>query len=803
MKHWSLYFLLYLTTFIVSAAESTTKAPVVTSYSENVIRANIGDHLYLEVAAAGENLKYSWIYFDRELCRESQCAFDTSDMGSGENFIDFFVSNEYGEVHIKYRINFIRNIDKDFKKIFPKKLTSKKNLHHFDFDQYYVTSNEGLGYILNEKQVQKLHPRKQKLDWSVELRTNFNGHIEFGKDKELKCHLLSQSVINLVEHKKQKFFILKKGILSVDLIENPSLDMLFLIDNIQISSMEPSHFHLELVETTESKILYVTVLKGRLQAVVESSEEDASSKIYKKGIFPQGSHAEIVLNQATKPITFMSPFYDGVQEIVYTSHPEYTFDYLLLEEEEKGDPKSKNYKKKQQLKIKNALETAKNQYNRKDYFAVIDALRQVHEFYKKDLEISYLLGRASKELYLFDQAKEYLKYSRDLDDGRFRPAELIAHMNMSEEEWDQGAKFLSDIPAKSSRDPKVNFYYLGVAHYKLDHFRTSRRNFYKSLRQKSKNKQVDLSSKEFIKKIEESLNFMSAISIDMLRNSNPFSVSEDNHNGRDIYWKNLVRTNIFVQKDLFLKPYGSGALQWDTSIEGYEDKDFPLLSSTMLKLPILIKQDLNRDPDDNIRIHLGVEPKGGFYFFNSSRSYDVIGNIWKVGFEIDSYKFDLSYENTMYIDPDPNQLKAIDPLTHFENSNLDLGGRYRKWDIKFPYQIHSDLLAYLTFQYLDFKRRYIEARLKTYSDINLFLDLHYDVNNYIKLMSYLHFTSRDYYYTEPRRTDNIKLISFLGDWEFSPFYFIHLGLDLRLSDSSVQSESFSSYQFFLGYKYIF
>ena len=171
-------------------------------------------------------------------------------------------------------------------------------------------------------------------------------------------------------------------------------------------------------------------------------------------------------------------------------------------------------------------------------------------------------------------------------------------------------------------------------------------------------------------------------------------------------------------------------------------------------------------------------------------AYDKVGMNWSIGSFSLGLQLEASYSDHMHIDPDPNTLKPLDPINWEDNDKLDIGFRTKGFHL-LGKKVIGNLNVNFRLTMSEFLYRYIETLSKSFSSIQMLVDLRYIFSLRWEAAASFNYENRDFTKSETKRADTILGYGIKLFWAWLPPAKLVLGID---SDSRSSNLSQFSYQ---------
>ena len=781
--------------------------PKLIEFSNNRFTSTEGSIINLVIKAQGPDLSYRW---ERrgglQLCSEANCRLNTSGWGAGEHTIFAIVYNNAGEAFVPYQIKLLpRSFDLAPIEINPELEKSTKKVRYFAYEQQSIRALKGEAYIFGLSEVSVVNSRRQLLHWNKRLVLPLSSLVLFGKEKAQEFLVNGGSRVGLFNRGKNKILVLEKGALRSRQFQDTSSHTIIKVgDKIQLQAAIPSDYLIRVSnqKNENNKLLDLVVLKGSVEISYFQDEQNQGQgeKLVFKQLVDEGSILTGLSNARDSfRVSLIVP--EDFEEIFYNTTPYYSVNFedpLTKNTEEFGSIDTQSPKN-----IKDAIERAKSFLKEHDFFGVLEQLLPFNEQIYENYWLAYLLGRASKELFLFEQAQLALEIALEIDEDRDEAKYALAHLNLLQENWQLAEDFYNQTNAEDSENPKLWNYYRGFVNYKLESSSSSSWFFTRSLWEKP-NQEIDASINSFLETINQAKNFDGLLELFYLRDSNPLKVESGTKNSAGIGagWYDGFSGFLSFGYKIFHDGFNSSSFNLANTFLGHADLNPSSNLDLTLSIPTVFSVIESTRERREPLLYLGLEPLIGGQMTASSRAYDKVGMKWKIGSFGLGLDLNVSFFDIMYLDPEPEILKPIDPISFEDNDNLDIGFRQRGFILNGSKAI-GNISANFSLSLINYLYRYEGSFNKSFSSYSISVDGTYSLSLRWKLAASFGYETRDFLSEEANRSDKLMDFGTSLIWAWLPTLDLILAIVSESKDSNVDQLSFQRWLYKTGLTYRF
>lgn len=784
-----------------------SKLPVVVEFSNNRFSSAEGSILSLSIKVQGAGISYRWVKKGgKQICSKDTCKLNTSGWGAGKHLLFAIASNDWGEAIIKYHITLHpRSFDLTPEEIEPKLLRSLDEVRYFAYEQQSIKTLKGQAFVFGSSEIEVIDSRKQLLTWNSRLVVPLSSLVLFGKEGTQEFLSIGGSHLGFVKQGNTNILLLEKGVLRSRNLEDFSEPNIIKVGkNLQIQASIPSDFLLKLEKNKGGvQQVDISVFKGSVEVVYMQNTQDPEPQeiMFLKQNLPQGTVMQGMLNE---PNSFKSSVVADldIEELFFLTTPYYQ---LNFDDPLEVDPKIfGRVSKRKRQSLKQAIQQSQESIENSDYLHALELLLPFNDELYDRYMLAYLLGKASKGLFLYEQAKMALEIAIELDQDRYEANYELATLHFLLEEWKQAEKLFAVTEVEKSKNRKVWNYYRAFTNYKLDSQSKASWYFNLSLWEEP-NQEIDSSINEFLSQIESQSNFFGQIDLFILRDSNPFKLSQGRSNSQEgvgIGWQEAVTFDSSLAYKIFQDGFSNGKIMWKSTVRGHSDLILTRYLDQSLSIPIVFPAINDKSKKDKPLLYFGLEPLVGMQMISNLRLYDKIGMKWLVGSYSLGLHMDLSYFDIMHLDPEPNRLKPLDPVDWQENELLDLGLRKRGVLLSGEKSI-GKLEGILSLSMSEYRYRFQGSGAKSFVSKVIAAKSSYNFSLRWIISAYLNIEMRDFLSQEIKRSD--KIIGYGTNilWAWIPVMNLILGIDSRARESNLEQNNYQNWQYKSGISYKF
>ncbi|MFK7824932.1 MAG: hypothetical protein AB8G05_12290 [Oligoflexales bacterium] len=780
------------------------KLPKVIEFSTNHLTIPEGSIISLELKAQGPDLSYRWERRGGTLiCTQKNCKLNTSGWGAGEHKVFAVVYNSFGEALVPYKIKLLpRSFDLDPIELNPELESSTGKVRYFSYAQQSIRALKGEGYIFGLSEVNVIGSRKQLLHWNKRLVLPLSSLVLFGKEGSQEFLATGGSQISFYGSRRMKLLKLEKGVLRCRQLDEKIVHTTIKVgDDIQLQATIPADYLLTLNKQngSDNNRLDLVVVKGSVEISYyqDVQSEEGTKKLVYKQLVTEGSSLTGILNErksfrlsAVTPAEFEDSFLDT------TPYYEVNFEEPL----EKSPDSFGRVNNEVPENLDDAISNATSFLKNRDHFNVLEQLLPFNKQIYENYSLAYLLGKASKELFLHEQGRLALEISLKIDADRDEAKYELAHLNLLQENWGEAEDLFNETAVKNSENAKLWNYYRGFVNYMNESLSSSSWYFTRSLWERP-DQEIDESTNSFLVAIDQTNKFFGTFEIFYLRDSNPLKLAQGskNNSGIGVAWYDGYSGFLSIGYKIFQDNYNSSKLLLQANLSGHPDLGLSNYLDQTVSIPTVFSV-INSKQENEPLLYLGLEPLSGVQMISNLRAHDKVGMKWKLGSFGLGLDLAFSYVDIMYLDPEPSILKPIDTINFGDNENLDIGYRSRGFMLSGKKEI-GKLLVKLSLSLYDNHYRYQESSNKSFSSYSILIDGEYHISLRWSLMAHIEYEGRSYLNKETQRSDTLTRYGTSLIWSWLPTVDILVGIDSESKNSNLSQHSFQRWLYKAGLSY--
>jgi len=773
---------------VPEAVTKTDGLPEIISHSQNNFAVYQGDKVKLSVEVKGQVFA-KWVRSDEVICRSLYCEFDTASWSLGSHRIVVVLYNKLGSRTVVFHVRTLAAPSGYVVgSVTPPKKDASVEGEAVKSDDLTVEMLEGRGFSYDAKKVQVVGNVSRALVGNEKLKTQSGSWMRFGKTGSDEHFLGPNSNAQLTSAENgRRVIVLRSGRLRSRAIDATS-DTKFSIvleDGVQVDTDPLGDVIVERILQKDGEALIgIHVLRGNARILTKlegsvtlhqgMSLSVSQSLIEKKHAdhtrfrFDPLPHKVIsFVVRSTTPQLFRE-FYDDYQKEHYAT--------ILKEKPTKLESE----------KVKAAL-------LENDPIQALELSLPFLSKNGKDGELRFLVGQAYYQLSMHRLAFTYFKQALVM---KYRNPTVYYHIAMIyvlQGKWNQARTQFEKAEREDYIDQQNLHYYAGVATYRLNRHAEAKRHFNYAVWQ-GRDEEIVLSSKEYLKELNNRGWFSAMAHIDLFYDSNIFRAA-------DLANVGLTRTfdkkaSLGLASGAGARVYGYRALSGEVSLGlgieriDYLQSSFKDLGFISQTIDVNMVVNIENTVSEDALISFGLRPFLNLSGYGGERSLDTLGYEIQLG----SPRYNratLYFASLNSIDPLPGREDVLDPTlpevviaNDRTNANVTVGLR---GDIGSVEKVNFG--ADVRMQTVTYKHDY--SLVDSYKLMSLKLPIDYYHSQRSFFLNYLSYTTRTFFESTDSRKDTILGLGVSWKYYWTPALHQSTGMTFDSQKSTREDYSFS------------
>jgi len=669
----------------ISGEEAAKAAlPQLTYHTEQTISVYKGDLLVLEIEAQGEGIKYRWLRENKTLCREAVCEVDTAMLGSGKHSIVAVVYNRFGSSSVRFLLKVLQRPNNEPQVTVKPPSVKAENIEFIKFDDLYVKGLIGIGYSYLASKVSVVGPLSVRLDWQEKLKSHSKGILKFGRPKTEEHYLMPNSVVALVKSNSgRRAMRLIQGTLRSRQIKEEKASFSTLVsDWLQIDPDLKADYIITRDDPNDESTVVLTVLRGNVrvfQYKTLGNQPEGDMLVFpalSRVEFKKSNPVGIATRPRSKEVTKVFPF----------TSSQYIQKGILKKpiKTKGGSFLSSNLKIKMKASIEEASKAARAALDENDPIVALENLLPVAKLGKKNTDYLQLMGITYYRLGLFDLASVYFAMVVKAKESWADPYYMQALIALENEKWADAEKLFGDADDRNYSNWQAMHYYMGVAQINQGENLSARNSFKYSL-WGATSVELEVSTRNFLRKIADDRNYGAIGSLGIGMDNNIYNWSDDlefpteslggkSGNFYDAYGK--------LYYNGFSSDLGYFQIGYDIRKRGYTDSKL-VAAETMVQH--IYADWLLRIGDEGApkaTVEFGMMPYIKIIHIGEERAADIFAIKASVGSPKVVANPTLMVDYQSFSDPLPTRDDILDPVKFEPVTAADRSGTYTKYGLQ-------------------------------------------------------------------------------------------------------------------------
>lgn len=481
-----------------SELPASSKVPRIIEHSNpESLEVVVGDSVALQAKASGAT-SLQWFTQDRMICKGESCSFSTEGWSLGVHNIVFVASNKSGSQSVTFPLRVkSKQVGRAVQTLTPA-LAGASAVESLGGEDFYLRARRGLSFVYQaDKRVQILGSMPRKMEWNERFRSS-GGVLQFGQDGVEEHSLLSGSYARLGKRGERRVIDLEDGVVRLRQIkEAPPAWSMVAGDWLQVDGDRKADIIVRLGKHAKDKnmpIARIATLRGQARVWYKTpttsktpepaltAHEDKKAQApqeMKMIVIPAGTSIILDFASGEEPVLRLPPEV-LFEKVMAATTPSYLDPLPWAGKSPKARAESDDDnaevardvhvldRKDLPTKADEALKQARVAMAGRDAIATLELLLPFQEKRGGGFEISLLLGRAYRQLGLYEQAAFFLQAARDLDPRHPEPPFQLGLLALEFGKWRQARDAFASAEGLNHPDAQAVYYYGGYARYQLN-----------------------------------------------------------------------------------------------------------------------------------------------------------------------------------------------------------------------------------------------------------------------------------------------------------------------------------------------
>lgn len=642
----------------------------------------VGDSVDLEVKVRGADAM-SWVTKDRVICTGDKCSFSTEGWSLGVHNIVFVARNKVGSQSLTFPLRVrSKKVGRAVETLKPQ-LTKGGNVESLGGDDFYIRARRGLSFVYQQdNKIHILGSLPRKIEWNERFRSS-GGVLQFGKAGQEEHSLTTGSYARLGLRGTRRVIDLEDGTVRLRQLRDAAPEWsLVASDWLQVDGDRKADIVVRLGKHAKDKnlpIARIATLRGQARVwykkpvVKKASEpaltahEEKKSEVVeemKQVVIPAGTSILIDFTKGDAPVLRLPPP-SLSEKVMKATTPSYLdpISWVKQAGKESGEPAGAALDEHiltdnmLPAKADDAKTRAKAAMGERDAMLVLELLLPFHEAKKNDFEITMLIGRAYRQLGLYEQAYLFLQTARELKPRDPEPSFQLGLLALEFGKWRQARDWFMGARSLGYPDAQALSYYDGYVRYQLDVPYRARELLNRSLWDEV-DPELAASARALLKQLDAEKSWVVETRLAMLYDSNvlrkPANAGQPSgvagSSGAGLAFDLAIGSTYLKSESGY---FGAG---FDFGYVGWLPQDLKKVDTALQKL----HADFGFGSGDSVA--LDGQMYLGSYVVGGQRVDDGMGLALTTSLPWLSFEPELIWDISMWIDPMPNRNDVLDPF---------------------------------------------------------------------------------------------------------------------------------------------